>query len=310
MTNDEWSFDGTGRLLRQRALDLADAAIARLGDVSTDRDNVIHDVRKKLKELRAATELLRSHLPEHGRRDRTKFRDAGRLLSATRDAKASVEAFDHLREHFADEWRRGEFLKIRRALARRLPEAIDMQAIGRLMDTLLTARRRIAAWPVDDVRQDEVWSAFRRGYRLARRAMAEALETNRPELLHEWRKRVKAHWHHAELATEVGVARLEKYAKKVHKLADILGDHHDLVVLDQLIRQSPESFGSPLYVVRFLDYVARRLRNREEHAAEAGRELFADRPKAWEVQARATMLRHGPKRAERSPASRVTSASA
>ncbi|HEX3580635.1 MAG TPA: CHAD domain-containing protein, partial [Thermoanaerobaculia bacterium] len=180
-----------------------------------------------------------------------------------------------------------------------LPPPIGADAIQGLTDTLLAARRRVAAWPADGIKRDEVWSAFRRSYGAGRRAMSDALETNRPELLHEWRKRVKAHWHHSELVTDAGLARLEKYAKKLHKLSDVLGEHHDLVVLDQLLRQSPESFGSPIYIVRFLAFVARRLRDLEERAASDGAGLFAERPKMWEELLRASMLRHGPKRAER-----------
>jgi CHAD domain-containing protein len=300
LTDDgDWSFDGSGPLLRQRALDFADEAITRLGDTGSDRDKAIHDVRKRLKELRAVISLLRSHLDDHGRHDRVAFRDAGRRLAASRDAKAAVEAFDQLREHYAQEWGPGEFLKIRRALTRRLPGPISPDTVRGLTDTLLAARRRVAAWSADGIKQEEVWSAFRRSYRAARRAMSHAAETNRPELLHEWRKRVKAHWHHSELVTDAGLARLDKYAKQLHKLSDVLGEHHDLVVLDELLGQSPQLFGSPVYVARFLGFVGRRLRGLEERAASAGGELFAERPKAWEEQARASMLRHGPKRAER-----------
>jgi len=292
-----WSFDGSGPLLRQRALDLLDEAIVRLGEVATDRDTAIHDVRKRLKELRAAAELLRARLDDHGRSDRATFRDAGRRLAGTRDAKAAIEAFDHLREHYADEWRPGEFLKIRRTLARRLPNATDVQTIEALSEILHAARRRIAAWPVDGMKQDEVWPAFRRSYRRARNEMAAAVDTRRPELLHEWRKRVKIHWYHAQLASETGLARLDRYAKALHKLSDKLGEHHDLVVIESLLRTDPEAFGSPLYVLRFLDFVGRRMRELESDAASHGRDLFAERPRIWEQQARNTIERRGPKRA-------------
>lgn len=289
------------RHLRQIALDLTEDLLARLDATATatDHDKAVHDVRKRLKELRALTGLLRRRLPERGRRDRDVFRDAGRRLASTRDAKAAVEAFDELREHYAAEWTPRRFLKIRRELSHRLASAVESHAPGAIASALLGERRRIAAWPVDEMRQDELWAAIRRSYRRSRRAMTAALEQRSPALFHEWRKRVKAHWHQTELLTDTGLARLSDSAKALHKLSDVLGSHHDLVVIDAVIRQSPQAFGAPFYVASFLEFVSRRMTKLQEKAEEIGRELFSDKPRVWEEKARATTLRRGPKKAVR-----------
>jgi hypothetical protein len=308
-------FDCTAPLLRQKALDLVDAAITTLHENGPDRDKAVHDVRRRLKELRAVAELLRNRLPRHGRSDRELFRDAGRSLASARDSKAAVEAFDRLREHYAGEWTPRQFLKIRGALSRRVASELGTQdahmIVIALIDALVTERRRVAAWPVDGMRQDELWDAIRRSYRRSRRAMSAAIETKSPALFHRWRRRVKTHWYHTQLLTRSGLAQLDERSKGLRKLSRILGNHHDLAVIDQLLDESPEEFGSPAYVKRFRGFVTRRMRKLEDDAQSLGAELFEERTRSWEAQTRPTR-RRGPKQAVRriGEASAATASSA
>lgn len=250
-------MNSTGPLLRRTALDLIEEALA-----TSD----VHEVRKSLKELRAITDLLRSRLPQHGREDRIAFRNAGRRLAGTRDAEAALEAFDSLGT--------SEFAEIRDALASRVSRSVDRSTVTA---SLVAARRRVAAWPVEGMHDDDLWSAFRRTYRRSRNAMAAALESGTPELFHEWRKRTKTLWHQARLLGDDS-------AKKLHKLSVLLGDHHDLAMLDHLLRLSPETYRDPIAVLRLLTFIAERMRDLEARAVALGEDLF---------------LRHGPKRAER-----------
>jgi len=149
--------------LRRKALDLADEALAKLDAMTGGDQKALHDVRRRLKELRAMAALL-------GRPDVEFFRDAGRTLSPYRDAKAAVEAFDHLRERFATEWTPRQFSKIRRALALSVPPNIDREIGEDLRAALIVERGQIAAWPVDAMKRDDLWSAITRSYRRARRA--------------------------------------------------------------------------------------------------------------------------------------------
>ncbi len=241
-------MNSTGPLLRRHALDLIDEALA-----STD----VHEVRKRLKELRAITDLLRSVLPQHGKEDRIAFRNAGRRLPGARGAEAALEAFDNLGTT--------EFAEIRSSLACRMSHSADL---GVITATLVAARRRVAAWPVEGIHDDDVLSSFRRSYRRARNAMAAATEADTPELFHEWRKRTKSLWYEARLLSDDS-------AKPLHKLSVLLGDHHDLAILERMVCDAPP---------RLLTLIADRMRDLEARAISLGEEVF---------------LRRGPKRAER-----------
>jgi CHAD domain-containing protein len=256
--------------LRRKALDLADDAFARLDAMSSGDPKALHDVRRRLKELRAMASLL-------GQSDVSFFGDAGRVLSPYRDAKAAVEAFDRLRERFATDWTPRQFQKIRRTLVQRCAETVDEQIVKDLRAALTVERGQIAAWPVDEMKRDDLWRAITKSYRRARRAMRTAREELTAETLHEWRKRVKIHWYHAQFFTDVNIARLD--TESLRKLSRRLGDHHDLVIVNALSEAAPQNFRQ---------YVATRLRELEVDALTMGRELFATRARNWEVRVRLT----------------------
>src|SRR5438477_5508309 len=86
--------------LRRKALESADALAATFEGILEGDAHAIHDARRRLKELRALTSIL-----SVAKNERRFFRDAGRMLSAARDAKAALEGFDRLRERFASEWK-------------------------------------------------------------------------------------------------------------------------------------------------------------------------------------------------------------
>lgn len=256
--------------LRRKALDLADDAFARLDAMSAGDPKALHDVRRRLKELRALVSLL-------GQPDVRFFGNAGRALSSYRDAKAAVEAFDRLRERFATEWTSRQFQSIRRSLMQRCAENVDEQIVKDLRAALVVERGQIAAWPVDDMKREELWRAITRSYRRARRAMRAARQELTAENLHQWRKRVKIHWYHAQFFADVNIARLD--AETLRKLSRRLGDHHDLVIVGALAATAPQNFRR---------CVATRLRELEVDALAMGRELFAARARNWEVRVRLT----------------------
>jgi CHAD domain-containing protein len=267
--------------LRRKALDLADDALAKLDAMTAGDQKALHDVRRRLKELRSMAALLSQPDDEF-------FRNAGRTLSPYRDAKAAVEAFDRLRERFATEWTPRQFSKIRRALAARVAPNIDPSISEDLRGALVIERGHIAAWPVDAMKRDDLWRAITRSYRRSRRAMRAARQEKTAERLHNWRKHAKIHWYHAQFFADVNMAKLEPHTDLLRKLSRALGDHHDLVIVDELCRDTPAAFGSARYVTLFRRFIANRLSELEVDAESIGRDLFATRARNWEVRIRLT----------------------
>jgi len=282
--------------LRRKALDLTDSLVARLDGAQDSKS--IHDGRRRLKELRALTLLL-----GRGKAEARFFRDAGRELSAARDAKAALDAFDRLRERFASEWKPREFGKIRRALKARVDGAIDPIAVESLRLSLMVERGHIAAWPVDEMHREELCSALASSYRRARRGMKRALKERTIESIHEWRKRVKTHWYHAQFLTMVSVCHLETRNDALRRLSHTLGDHHDLILIDEICQRTPELLGSTRYVRRFHTFVDRALTDVFSSAEAIGTDLFPLPTGEWLAGIRGSgpRMRIGPKKSPPRP---------
>jgi len=81
---------GIKRLVRKQI----DTALEGLRTQDTS-DPVVHEARKCFKKVRALLRLVRDELDDKVYRDEnTCFRDAGRPLTAVRDAKVLIEALD------------------------------------------------------------------------------------------------------------------------------------------------------------------------------------------------------------------------
>lgn len=102
-----------------------------------------------------------------------------------------------------------------------------------------------------------------------------------PHELHEWRKRVKEHWYHAQLLRNVYPSMMKPYATTLADLSRALGDHHDLFELRQIVAQSPREFGRARAAIGLLNAIDARQRELEAVAMEIGRRVYAERPGAW-----------------------------
>ena len=108
-------------------------------------------------------------------------------------------------------------------------ESERREAVAALED----ARARIDDWPVDD-EVAPLAGGLRRIYRRGRRRMRAAREAPTDERLHEWRKRAKDLWHGYELLNRAQPQVMRARARDAHRLADLLGEDHDLrAVIDR-----------------------------------------------------------------------------
>ena len=288
LTADETASDG----IRRVGLAVLDEAIA---------EQDVHEVRKRIKELRAIARLVPGAKPL-----RSALRDVAHHLSASRDGEAMIESFDKLRKRFAEPWGKRRFGKIRRGLvARKTADAVPDAAALRAL------RPVIESWNADDL-----FDGLGDGYRNARRAMRAAFAARTPEQFHAWRKRIKEHWYHTQLIESAWPPVLEPQAAALHDLSRLLGDHHDLVVLRTTLREHPADFASARLLRAFDAFVVLRMAELEEEAGKLGQRLLADKPQAWLRRIRTfwnvwrgSPLRKGPKRAARREALRLAKTS-
>lgn len=223
----------------------------------------VHELRRGLKKERAHLKLLRGGLGRDGRRsENAALRDAGRALSAARDAAVLPHALALLERHLSA--RKREALAPAAARLRAKRTVDDPAAIQRAERALAHARALTRA--VDDLPHGERENALRRLYKRTRDARDAAKKTGRAADFHEWRKRAKDLRYALER-----LALAKKTAKKLHALSDLLGEAHDLEALPPALER-----GEAAVIREAVDRRAGQLRRRALALAKA---LFARKPK-------------------------------
>lgn len=280
--------EGAAEGLRRIASGRAVTAVERLRGVEPGTEEfavAVHAARKDLKKLRAVVRLLRAELgddlyaAENGR-----YRDAGRALSASRDAQVLVETLAGLADQRGglppaalDAWRGALELERDRAAGR------DAEGLAEALQLLEPAPRLIAAWPLEH----DSWRLLDRGvvraYRQGHEAMGAAREGG-PAAFHEWRKRAKDLWYQLRILVDAWPPVLGATTEQAHQLAEALGAHHDLTVLAEDL--SSRGF-EPVWSEPLAAAIAARQGELAAAAFDLGARLYAEEPGAYRRRIRA-----------------------
>jgi len=260
----------------------AEAALERLRESQAGEAGTaaaVHGARKDLKKLRTVLRLLRGALgAKRYRRANRRFRDAARTLSVSRDAEVKLQTLEALSrqalplpEAALESWRK--------ILDRDREAAVDTAAAeARLAGAIAQIEaglEEIRGWKLEGDAWEMIGPALARGYRRGRKAM-KAAESGDERDFHEWRKRAKDLWYELRLLRDSWPGPLEATAEEAHTLTELLGDHHDLAVLREDLRE--RKLGEQETVALETAIGGRQ----EELATEAlslGRRLYAERPR-------------------------------
>ena len=272
---------GVRRIARRRI----DAALETLNGKSSRsvNDRAVHETRKRFKEIRGTLRLVRDELGEKKfQRENLTFRDAGRPLSALRDAAVLVDTLDALMVHFRGQVSAAHLADFKRVLIDRR-RAIRQQVLQQdhvlesLADRIRAARKRIKRWPLKKPGWKAIKPGLKKVYRQARRAMCDALECCSDDAWHEWRKRTKDLRYQLEFLQSIRPDMLQPLARQAHRLTDLLGEDHDLAVL-KTVAQEQSADGAPIDRVLLLSLIDQRRRALQTQASHLGQLLLSERP--------------------------------
>lgn len=251
----------TGGGLTRIARETTDLAIAHLTDSKPD----VHEARKRLKEIRAVLRLG-GKLASLNRR----VRDIARQLAATREADALVEVSATLRASACDPLEKRALTRVKRILSEdrvHEPDHLDLASqLAAVRDELSFAEGSFAR-------------GLRRTYRDGRRWFRAAREQRTAESIHEWRKRVKDLWYHAQILAPVWPELMNTHTSLLHALSRLLGDHHDICALAAAAGDR-HRFG-PKTSERIAALTERRRIEIEAVIFEKGAFVYAEPPRAW-----------------------------
>jgi CHAD domain-containing protein len=271
--------------IRRCATTQLDRAVAELTDgVDADPEEAVHAARKAIKKERSLLRLARGSVGNRRRRrENDALRQAARKLSAARDAEALLATLDDLSRRYVGQLPEQTFTAVRASFERRRDaerEQLDGSDLtARVAAELSAVRARIDDWKLTEDGWSGLEAGLRRSYSDGRTAFESVQDDRSGADWHQWRKRVKDLWYQERLLSGVAGPACAGQAKDAHRLADLLGDDHDLVVLRQALT------GEASHTAADLDAIAALIDHRQQElrrqALQLGARVYAEKPEAF-----------------------------
>lgn len=200
----------------------------------------IHQTRLCFKRIRSFLRLGRSGTgKEIYQSYNILYRDLSRSLSALRDLTALSETLTMFIKTRRIRASRSFLTTYRNQLLKERKEQLEHIIAGKITkDVIIRLKQKeeeISKWDfVADA--DEVFtSGAQRIYRKGKRLFNIAQYNPDDHNMHEWRKHVKYFWYHLLVLTPLWPGIMNAWAKEVQTLSQMLGKHHDLVLLENAI---------------------------------------------------------------------------
>lgn len=264
--------------LRERLILGLDRCLELLSDsATTDPDDIVHDVRKLTKVLRAQLRLLRPVMRRSvWRAEMTALRDAAAQLAAKRDAHVLLATFDQLATSLKEP---GALNPVREALAARAAAHAADSSLSQAAEILQGVRERAGTWAMKGQDRVVIEKGLRQLYAKCRERMFRARTEGGTKNFHAWRRSNKQLMHAVELLAGSWPEAQGAWIHRAHAVSDDLGLDHDLMDVRSEIQALPEEIATT--AASALGLVAQRSGELRSRSLGPGAALMADRPRAF-----------------------------
>lgn len=220
-----------------KALQLEYKAALVLLSSSTNENlhNVVHEVRKCFKKIRALLRLIRYVFPEYKSYNRS-FRDFGRTFAQIRDASAMIEAIDLLYLEQNNKLSKETFDAFRESLITFRKQLEDTyfkhRGIVKTLDSYaLECSTKLNVLQIQNLSFQSVLLGVKKVYSRGREAYKLCKHIKSTENFHNWRKRVKYLGYQFRFLNPIWPGFLTLWENELHKLSDLLGHDRDLYLI-------------------------------------------------------------------------------
>ena len=259
-------------------------ALAEIDDRRLSSSEAIHQVRKRCKKIRSVLRLVRPSFAGDFKFENRFFRDLARELSSQRDATVLVETCAGLRKEANNGTSKRAFDELTRCLERDRQDAFDNAGdatakLARAGSLLESARERVASWELNSEGFDALREGLMKGRSRARKRLRAAAKDGGDEAFHEWRKRAKDQLYQTKLLRRLWPAVFSATLKQTSELSDLLGEDHDLSLLERVVESNRDAFKRRGDVRVVTDLIARRRDTLRRRAFRIGERLNVEKPK-------------------------------
>jgi CYTH domain-containing protein/CHAD domain-containing protein len=264
------------------AIEQLDAAIDDTPDPA-DLEVIVHDVRKRCKASRGLARLIKPALGDGFRTFDRMVRDAANELSALRDAHAVLGTLDTLLATRPDDHVLQEVRSRQAAVSVGASHDVGSDLDVRLATArakLIEAQTMSQRWKLPrgfDTLEAGITATYRQGSSALRRVRSDPTDRR----LHEWRKAVKYLWYQMQLVHDAAPSVLSSLVDELDRLAEALGDDHDLTVLVELLEAGSGNIHSPSEVGHVCELARQRQAMLRDFAVRSGATIYAERHRAF-----------------------------
>lgn len=270
--------------LRRIAAEQIDKALEEAGGTSEPFGETVHRLRRRCKRLRGLLRLIRPRFAGFAAENRA-VRDIAGALAGARDTAVTMETFEALVAYDAGRGGDAEIgVTLAQTVRQRLKESIGagpeeserLRLMAEFRSAMAAARRRVEGWDMCGKGFEMLSDGLGATYRRLSTGLEAAREGGSVEAFHAWRKDAKYHWHHVDLLEAAAPDLLAGRKALLDRLGGLLGDHHNLAVLDETLDKLDGISAADLGVVRRL--VGERQETLAGQAFALGRQLTAEKP--------------------------------
>ncbi len=255
----------------------------------------VHAARKSTKKIRALLRLVRFEIGEKVYRFENKeMRDTARLLSGVRSAAVMVNALEDLELLYGSFLADGTFEEAHERLEANRDRVEtrameDPELVPRVVANLERAHSRYSSWPTDSHAREvygtgirdryaSIGPGLKATYRRGRSEMVMAYRNPTPGNFHLWRKRVKYLKHQMEIITPLWPEVVLGMVITLDRMAELLGEDHDLVELLDSLTDRPELCPNPMERSLLRALAEQRRSDVQTASRILGRRIYAESP--------------------------------
>lgn len=266
---------------------MLEGAISELAQKSkTVHGESVHNARKKLKQLRGMLQFMRYGLRKRVYKHANDiFQDAAKPLSGIRDADVMLETLDKLSEHFQDQVKSKSLQKLRRALLKRKKnirkQFLSAREMQKISAQLREQSNTLKKWTSVPNKFGVLLMGLEGTYSKARGEFNAVLAEKNTDNLHSWRKQVKYLRYQLEILENVRPPIIPLMAKQTRTLSDLLGEDHDLAVLEGLVTNECSDCCNTSEKELLIALMNQRRAELQNEAIAIGRKFFAETEKQW-----------------------------
>jgi CHAD domain-containing protein len=233
LRHDEKSIpDGLRRLAAKQLR----SAIDELERPEGSDDEAVHQARTRVKKVRALLHVVKADRGRHLSDSKRRLRAVNRHLSKLRDADATIEVLDKIRDANRHLMSEHAFARVRRMLSRQKQEAVRRARLDRsrakAAKTIRTLQKSVKRWRQRHDGFGGLAAGLLTTHRRGRKAMARALKSQQGGDFHEWRKEIKTLWYELRLLEQCGTG-IQKDVRALDRAETMLGDDHNIVMMGE-----------------------------------------------------------------------------